>query len=311
MSRSLGPKGMGVLLALVEAGGEPVSKDALIARAWDGDVASDEALTTVVYELRKALDDDARRPRLVGTVRGRGYRLLTSIEDEAPPLAEIAAGASAPDAHAATSDTGEARRPPLSPPSIGGTVAMLLFALLLLLGVGRCFGGDAERPADVGSERSTAPVEIERESAEQPSALAEPLAEIRSITIMPFEAAGDAVDRDAFADGLAERLAIDLARGGDTFGALPLDIVPAFSRAVVGTPLATGLGTDALVEGSVRRAGDRLWVAVQLVDTRSYRLVWGGTWEREIDDAFGLQDELAKAIGQQIRARLRTAKPPS
>lgn len=304
-SRSLGPKAMGVLVALVEARGEPVSKDELIARAWEGDVASDEALTTVVYELRKALDDDARRPTLVGTVRARGYRLLVEIEE---PTAETAV-----------------EKPTLSPPGLGGIVGMFVFAVLLLLGVGYCFGGDAERPdgfvlpdgAVSPPVAAAATIDAPRTSPIEPEATGdlEPDLEIdlepeagqngiQSVTVLPFDTAGDPVDRDAFADGLAERLAIFLARGDGAPGGSPLDVVPAFSRAVAGTPLATRLMTDAVVEGSVRRADDRLWVAVQLVDTSTGWLVWGGTWEREIEDAFVLQEELARTIAKQIHDRL-------
>ena len=60
-ARTVGTKVMAVLLCLAARPGELVSKDELVAEAWGGDAASDEALTAVVYELRRALGDDARR----------------------------------------------------------------------------------------------------------------------------------------------------------------------------------------------------------------------------------------------------------
>lgn len=78
-ARVVGPKVMNLLLVLAEAPGHVVSKEDLVARLWQGDFVTDEVLTTLVYALRRALGDDARRPRFVETVRGRGYRLVAPV----------------------------------------------------------------------------------------------------------------------------------------------------------------------------------------------------------------------------------------
>lgn len=78
-TRRLGHKVMAVLLVLAETPGRVVDKEELVGRAWEGDPASDEALTTTVYELRRALGDRASAPRYVETIRKGGYRLVASV----------------------------------------------------------------------------------------------------------------------------------------------------------------------------------------------------------------------------------------
>ncbi|HVS13507.1 MAG TPA: winged helix-turn-helix domain-containing protein [Thermoanaerobaculia bacterium] len=74
--RRLTPKAAAVLELLIESPGRVVSKETLLDRVWDGAAVSDEALTTVVYELRQALGDSARDPRYIETLRRRGYRWI-------------------------------------------------------------------------------------------------------------------------------------------------------------------------------------------------------------------------------------------
>src|SRR4029453_9706241 len=77
----LTPKASDVLKALVAHAGRPVSKDDLFASVWNGTAVSDDALTSCVQELRRALDDDARQPRFIETRHRRGYQFVATISD--------------------------------------------------------------------------------------------------------------------------------------------------------------------------------------------------------------------------------------
>ncbi len=72
----LSPKAMAVLKALYEAGGQVVSRDALLERVWAHVVVGEEVLTHAIAELRKALGDSRRQPRYIETVQKSGYRML-------------------------------------------------------------------------------------------------------------------------------------------------------------------------------------------------------------------------------------------
>src|SRR6185503_4154279 len=75
----LTPKAAGVLGVLIEHAGEPVSKEALFGRVWRGTVVSDDALVTCIQELRKALGDDAKKPKFIETRHRRGYRFTAEV----------------------------------------------------------------------------------------------------------------------------------------------------------------------------------------------------------------------------------------
>lgn len=79
-ARRITPKTMGVLLALVDAGGRVVSRDALLAQVWPDTLPSDDVLTQAITQLRKAFGEERGNPRYIETIAKNGYRLLASVE---------------------------------------------------------------------------------------------------------------------------------------------------------------------------------------------------------------------------------------
>src|SRR4051812_36799434 len=77
------PKVMQVLAALAERPGEVVTRDELMARVWNGVFVTDDALHRAIRELRRVFDDSAEAPRVIETIRKRGYRLIAPIEPSA------------------------------------------------------------------------------------------------------------------------------------------------------------------------------------------------------------------------------------
>jgi TolB-like protein len=86
----LTPKAAAVLNALVAQAGEPVSKEALFSSVWRDTVVSDDALISVIQELRRALADDPKRPRFIETRHRRGYRFVARVSKPAAPAANRA-----------------------------------------------------------------------------------------------------------------------------------------------------------------------------------------------------------------------------
>lgn len=84
----LGRKAFRVLLMLAERDGQLLTKDALFASVWDGTIVSESALTSVIKELRRALDDPSVNPRFIESVYGRGYRLRAPVGQVAPMLTD-------------------------------------------------------------------------------------------------------------------------------------------------------------------------------------------------------------------------------
>lgn len=80
----LTPKAAAVLKELVTHAGRPVSKDDLFASVWSGTVVSDDALTSCIQELRRALEDDAKQPRFIETRHRRGYQFVAPLSATTP-----------------------------------------------------------------------------------------------------------------------------------------------------------------------------------------------------------------------------------
>jgi DNA-binding winged helix-turn-helix (wHTH) protein/Tfp pilus assembly protein PilF len=89
-SRRLEPQVMDLLVFLASRSGGVVSKQEILDHVWKGSLVSDDALTGAIYQLRKALGDDARRPRFIETIPKRGYRLLVAAGAPDAPAAESA-----------------------------------------------------------------------------------------------------------------------------------------------------------------------------------------------------------------------------
>src|SRR5258708_123488 len=95
----LTPKASAVLTVLVTRAGQPVPKEDLFASVWNDTVVSDDALTSCIQEVGRAVEDDAKQPRFIETRHRRGYQFVARIVeakpehavDSSPPTCDISA----------------------------------------------------------------------------------------------------------------------------------------------------------------------------------------------------------------------------
>src|SRR6266403_525206 len=133
------------------------------------------------------------------------------------------------------------------------------------------------------------------------------LPEERSIAVLPFENFSPAKDNAFFADGIQDDILTSLAKIKD-LRVISRSSVMAFRDAAgqnlrdVGRKLAVAN----ILEGSVRKEGDRVVVNVQLIDTQNNRQIWANRYDRTLADSLGLQGELANEIADALRATLST-----
>ncbi len=140
-----------------------------------------------------------------------------------------------------------------------------------------------------------------------PSVLADPAAAtapVNSIAVLPFTNLGGEADNEYFSDGLAEEIL-------NALGQVEALKVAARSSAFSFRGKATDIATIAgklqvanVLEGSVRRAGQRIRVTIQLVDARTGFQVWSARYDRQMEDIFELQDEIARAITERLKVSL-------
>jgi eukaryotic-like serine/threonine-protein kinase len=141
--------------------------------------------------------------------------------------------------------------------------------------------------------------------------------EIRSIAVLPFEDLSGDLEQDYFADGMTEQLIAELAKIGG-LRTISRTSVMQFRTARKAVPtIARELEVDAIIEGSVVRAGDTVRITAKLIRGTSGEVIWVESYERDLRDVLTLQRELARTIISKLgisltpqdQERLATARP--
>ncbi|MGE0623478.1 MAG: winged helix-turn-helix domain-containing protein [Pseudomonadales bacterium] len=263
-------KAMDVLCVLAANAGQVVERDDLLAAVWGRTAVTDEPLTATIGELRRLLGErqgDDRR--YIETIPKRGYRLL----HETVPIVQAARPAAT-----ATLIPDETAPPARLAPRVRldwKTLAVGFLVIALALFAYQRFS--------------------------QPPVAATPE---RSVAVLPFTDMSRDADQAYFADGLAEELISLLTR-------LPALRVAARNSAFAFrdqdlpiTDIAMQLNVAHVLTGSVRRLGERVRVTAQLVDARNGYQLWSDSYDRTLDDIFGIQDDIASEVTAQLAVQL-------
>jgi len=125
-----------------------------------------------------------------------------------------------------------------------------------------------------------------------------------SIAVLPFENMSGDPDQEYFADGMAEEIITALSRHHWFFVIARNSSFTYKSRAVDVTQVAKDLGVRYVLEGSVRKAGNRVRVTAQLIDATTGSHIWAEHYDRDLDDIFALQDEITETIVSSIEPEL-------
>ena len=261
----LEPKVMEVLVCLASRAGEPVTKETILKTVWPETFVSDDVLTRSISELRRVFEDDAREPRFIETIPKRGYRLVATIAPHDQKMSGAGVGP---------------KEPKLSDRNwklVWLTVAALLLACGVLVG----FNVDGLRAHIFAGNPP-----------------------IHSLAVLPLKNLSDDPSQKYFASGMTEELITDLSQIG------ALKVISSTSSELYGEThkplpeIARELNVDAIVEGSVERAGNRVLITAQLIYAREDKHLWARSYDRDLQDALTLQGTLAKAIADEIRVQV-------
>jgi len=259
-----------VLQLLLEHPREIVSRDELRRRIWTQNtyVDYDLGLRRAITRVREVLGDSAESPRFIETVPRRGYRFIAPLNTngDAPVIPEVpTAGA------------------PLPSQSLRG----------MLIGIVLAFGLAAGLAAIVVFKT----VNLKsRESA------ASAMPQVRSLAVLPLQnLSADPAD-EYFTEGMTDALITALAQNSS------LKVISrTSSMKYQGTKkslpeIARELNVDGIVEGTVQRSGDRVRITAQLIDGSSDKHLWANSYERDKNDIFALESNLADDIAQHVQA---------
>jgi TolB-like protein/DNA-binding winged helix-turn-helix (wHTH) protein len=277
-----------LLCALINAAPAIVTNEELLQQVWPGLLVSPESVAQRVKLLRSAIGDDSQQPRYILGVRGRGYRLIpipTRLAESRPPTSDAASPSiNAPNAAipGGTSQTPTSNRS-------SRRLIRVVFAAVVVIGLGAVV-------ALAFHFRSP-----NRSGAETPAVTA---IHDKSIAVLPFVDMSEKKDQEYFADGMAEEI-IDLLV--KIPGLKVIGRTSSFQFKGQSQDLRTigeKLGVAYLLEGSVRKSGDRLRVTAQLINSRDGTHLWSETYDRDLSSVLIMQDEIAIKVASALQTEV-------
>jgi TolB-like protein/DNA-binding winged helix-turn-helix (wHTH) protein len=276
-----------LLVLLLERAGDVITREEVQEKLWPADtyVDFDHSLNTAVRKLREALGDSADAPRYVETLARRGYRFI----------APVASRRTAQVAHAADADVASAQPYPAARLSTS-PLRLVILAIVIICAAALVayWAVPRQGPTTQSGRRLT-------------------------LAVLPFDNLSGDADQEYLSDGLTEEMVTQLGRlEPDRLRVLARSSTWKYKRADrdIGR-LRRELGADYVLEGSLRRAGERVRVTAHLVRADDQSQVWAETYERDFRDVLIVQSEVAEAVARTIavtltpeaQARLARARP--
>ncbi|HEY4367729.1 MAG TPA: winged helix-turn-helix domain-containing protein [Steroidobacteraceae bacterium] len=262
-------KVLDTLLLFVERAGQLLDKHTLMEALWPNVVVEESNLTQTIHTLRRLLGERPDDHRYIVTLPGRGYRFVAQVttrifEEPQPAASEPAEGPSAPR------------------PAMRRLLATSAAAMVVLAGVAFWL--------------------LQGSRHAESSAVVEP-AQL-SIAVLPFVDMSEAQDQAYFAEGLSEEI-LNLLAQSTTLRVTARTSSFAFKgRNVDIATIAGALKVTHVLEGSVRKSGNRMRITAQLVDGVGSVHIWSQTYDRDAVDVFGIQDEIAAAVAESLQVTL-------
>jgi len=126
----------------------------------------------------------------------------------------------------------------------------------------------------------------------------------KSIAVLPFENLSDDKENAYFADGIQDDVLTNLSKIGDLKVISRTSVMPYRGKTQNLREIGKALGVSTILEGSVRRAGNRVRVNVQLIDATTDEHLWASDYDRDLTDVFAIQTDLAQKIANELQAKL-------
>jgi|SRR5215469_7003804 len=269
---SLPPKAIDVLAVLVENAGHLVHKEKLIRQVWPDAFVEEGNLNKNISVLRRTLGQWDGGREYIETVPKRGYRFVATVNQEADEQKIVPTRAST----VVTEVPAPRPKPWLPKPTLGILLSLIVVTAgaWLLVWHRRELLVKLDPPA------------------------------IYSLAVLPLENLSADPAQDYFADGMTDELITHLGQIA-SLRVISRTSVMQYRGAHKSLPqIARELKVDAIVEGTVVRSGQQLRITAQLIQAASDKHLWAQTYEGNVQDVLGLQNQVAREIAKQVRSTL-------
>lgn len=274
---ALTPKVFDTLFYIVKHAGKTISKDELMAAIWPDTVVEENSLNKNISALRQLLGEKPGEHRFVVTVPGRGYKFVATVvessvngihADIAPPDGTRPGSVSSESAMA-----GETRRASFLYLRYGlvATLAIILITAALHFW-------------QVGSLPQPGP--------------------IRSIAVLPFRPIGGESRNEAMEFGMTDSLITQLSQGNDLV-VRPSSATRRYAAADRDpAQIGHSLGVDAVLDGSIQVAGNRIRLTTRLIRMSDGKQIWAANFDEQMRGIFAVQDSITERVAVVLNAKL-------
>ena len=278
-----------ILFLLVERRGQLVTREDIIGLIWGKDVFvdTDSSINGAIRKIRQVLKDDPENPVFVQTVTGKGYRFIAAVTEAEFP-AHKSGGKNLESSNTITQEpstllaAGQERRVALTSWPWVASLAVLLVVVL----AAAIFGLRLRPRSQTASEHRV------------------------MMAVLPFANLSNDPEQEYFSDGLTEETITDLGElNPERLGVIARTSAAAYKHTnKTIAQIGRELGVDYILEGSVRREGGVARISAQLIRVKDQVHLWAHNYDRETGGLLALQNELGRAIAQQVQVKLA---PPS
>ena len=276
-----------ILFLLVERRGQLVTREDIIGKIWGKDVFldTDSSINGAIRKVRQALRDDPENPVFVQTVTGKGYRFIAAVIEVGIPAeqAGVGAGPESPNTIPQDGTTPLATGPKFRSVWTSWPWVGLVAALLIVVLVAAIF-------------------ELRLRARSQSAAAQHRV----MLAVLPFANLSNDPEQEYFSDGLTEETITDLGElNPERLGVIARTSAAAYKHTnKTIAQIGRELDVDYILEGSVRREGGVARISAQLIRVKDQVHLWAHNYERKTGGLLALQNELGRAIAQQVQVKL-------
>jgi len=265
------PQVFNLIVFLIENNNQIVSREQLLDHVWQGRVVSDTSINNNIKSARKVLDDDGNKQQVIKTIHSRGYQFIADIKTIAQ---------TAPKTNPNKQLTPPIKQKQTSNMLFKGFLVSSLIAITISLY--SFFSG-------------------EKLFKNEPQDTTE-----KSIAVLAFQDMSPESDQAYFSDGISEELLNIFTKIPDLRVASRTSSFSFKNKEVTIKEIGKELNVNYVLEGSVRKSGDKLRITVQLIKVENGAHLWSETYDHDFTDIFKIQDEIAVAVSEQLKTKLQT-----
>jgi DNA-binding winged helix-turn-helix (wHTH) protein/TolB-like protein/Tfp pilus assembly protein PilF len=293
----LTPRVFETLLYMVEHHGVVLDKERLMEAVWPDSIVEENNLSQNISTLRRIFGDTPGSHGYIVTVPGRGYRFVAEVREQidngnATAKAEDGTGPTSPENREEPATTKGRQR---LPGKTGGPLALVVLGVILFAAAVVALRSTVQWLEKFGMGSAT-PVTSSGTVIER----------VHSIAVLPFQPLGRDLNEELLGLGMADAVI------GRMSNLKPLRVLPTSAvlkyKGPAGDPLAAGraLQVDAILSGTIQRAGDQIRATVQLVHVASGRTIWSAKFDQTFTDIFDIQDSISDNVVRSLALDLTT-----